>query len=380
MALVSKDRVKETTTTTGVGAWTLGGNVTGFRKFSDVLANGDTFYYGAWDGNLNWETGIGTFSLGFNSITRTTILDSSNGGAAVNFTIAPTVWIDAPASKVPLLDANGHLGVGTAPGAGSMLAVVHNAGTTGFIDVTNTASGGKHWQIGDGTGAGTGQFGFYNATNTTLVLLLDGLGAVTVGTDLKANGVVLAGTSTGIGGTASNFWTAGGNVNPAAFRHTHASTPVGIYINYSAAAPNDAGHEFILCVDSSATRATIRSNGGLANFSANNVNLSDELWKTDIEPITGTLEQQLWDAHKAIDWSRFKLKDQTHGDWNFGYTAGGARRAFDGIAPGLVETDESGFPYQRVYHHDITNISGAVTSMLQRRMEAVEARLAAAGL
>ena len=90
MAHVIEDRVQETSTTTGTGAFTLAGAVTGFRAFSAVCSTSDTVPYiieevdafGFPDGD--WETGIGTYSAA-NTLTRTTVLASSNAGAAVNF-------------------------------------------------------------------------------------------------------------------------------------------------------------------------------------------------------------------------------------------------------------------------------------------------------
>jgi hypothetical protein len=59
------------------------------------------------------------------------------------------------------------------------------------------------------------------------------------------------------------------------FNASHATTPAGIDINYTAAAPNGTGSLFFRGRDTGATRIELRSNGGIANFSANNVNLSD---------------------------------------------------------------------------------------------------------
>lgn len=86
MALKMRDRVKETTTTVGTGAYTLGGAATGFRAFSAVLASGDTCYYACTDG-VNWETGLGTYTYSFNrhQLARTSIYASSNSGSAVNW-------------------------------------------------------------------------------------------------------------------------------------------------------------------------------------------------------------------------------------------------------------------------------------------------------
>lgn len=84
MAHILADRVKETTTTTGTGALALGGAVTGFRDFDSVMANADTTLYAIFSsGGSEWEVGIGTWNTG-NTLSRTTILASSNAGAVVN--------------------------------------------------------------------------------------------------------------------------------------------------------------------------------------------------------------------------------------------------------------------------------------------------------
>lgn len=85
MALVLKDRVKETTTTTGTGTITLAGASTGYQSFSAV-GNGNTTYYTIADQTgANWEVGIGTYTASGTTLSRDTVLSSSNGGALVNF-------------------------------------------------------------------------------------------------------------------------------------------------------------------------------------------------------------------------------------------------------------------------------------------------------
>lgn len=89
MAHISEPRVLETSTTTGTGALTLAGAVTGFRAFSSVCSTNDTciYYLEAVDANGiptgDWECGLGTYS-GSNTLTRTTPVRSSNSGSAVN--------------------------------------------------------------------------------------------------------------------------------------------------------------------------------------------------------------------------------------------------------------------------------------------------------
>lgn len=100
MALVVKDRVRETTTTTGTGTITLGGAATGFQSFS-VIGNANTTFYTIQLANTNeWEVGIGTYTLSGTTLSRDTILESSNGGSAVNFSAGTKdVFVTYPAEK-----------------------------------------------------------------------------------------------------------------------------------------------------------------------------------------------------------------------------------------------------------------------------------------
>lgn len=105
MAHVAFDRVKETTTTTGTGAVTLAGAVSGFDSFSGAgVANGDTCFV-CIVGGTEWETSLGTYSTTGPTITRTTVIESSNSNAAVNFSAGTKeVFITLPASRNVGLD------------------------------------------------------------------------------------------------------------------------------------------------------------------------------------------------------------------------------------------------------------------------------------
>jgi hypothetical protein len=100
MALVVKDRVRETTTTTGTGTITLGGAATGFQSFS-VIGDANTTFYTIQLSNTNeWEVGIGTYTSSGTTLSRDTILESSNGGSAVNFSAgSKDVFVTYPAEK-----------------------------------------------------------------------------------------------------------------------------------------------------------------------------------------------------------------------------------------------------------------------------------------
>lgn len=99
MPLVLKDRVKETTTTTGTGTLSLGGAASGYQTFSSAVGNGNTTYYAISSaGGAEWEVGIGTVGAG--TLARTTVLASSNAGSAVNLSAGTKdVFVTYPAGK-----------------------------------------------------------------------------------------------------------------------------------------------------------------------------------------------------------------------------------------------------------------------------------------
>jgi hypothetical protein len=110
MALQIADRVKETSTTTGTGTLTLAGAVAGFQAFGDALTDADTTYYAIVDSAAgDWEVGLGTFTASGTTLSRDTILASSNADAAVNLAAgSKDVFITYPAEKAVYADADGN--------------------------------------------------------------------------------------------------------------------------------------------------------------------------------------------------------------------------------------------------------------------------------
>lgn len=108
MPLVVKDRVMETTSSTGTGTITLGGAVAGFQSFS-VIGNGNTTYY-AIVGGTEWEIGLGTYTSAGTTLSRTTVLESSNGGSLVNFSAGTkNVFVTYAAEKSVYKEANDYV-------------------------------------------------------------------------------------------------------------------------------------------------------------------------------------------------------------------------------------------------------------------------------
>lgn len=108
MALVLADRVQQTGTANTTVSFTLSGSVAGFQSFA-VIGNGNTTFYSATDSSGDWEVGIGTYSTTGPTLTRTTILSSSNSGSAVTFSGAVNVFVTYPSEKSVNLDGSGNV-------------------------------------------------------------------------------------------------------------------------------------------------------------------------------------------------------------------------------------------------------------------------------
>lgn len=101
------DRVKESSTTTGTGAFTLAGAVAGYRAFSTAFSDADVVYYFIVNGT-EWEVGYGAFTLAGTTLARTTVLASSNANALVNFSAGTKeVFCTLPASLADVFSATG---------------------------------------------------------------------------------------------------------------------------------------------------------------------------------------------------------------------------------------------------------------------------------
>lgn len=135
MAHRTGDRIQETTTTTGTGALTLAGASSGYQAFSAKCANGDTCYYAVFSAGTEWETGLGTWGTG-GILTRTTVIASSNAGAAVNFSAGTkTVALVGLADRVVQLDnqlvitlPNSSVNVPVTPSANTLKLFARNIG------------------------------------------------------------------------------------------------------------------------------------------------------------------------------------------------------------------------------------------------------------
>jgi len=144
MALVVKDRVQETSTTTGTGTLTLNGAVLGFQTFA-VIGNANQTYYAIADpATGDYEVGIGTYTASGTTLSRTTVLESSNSNSLVSFAAGvKNVFCTYPAERAVYLDTAGSavtlLDIGTLGASTANISTANiTSGTVATTPVNNT--------------------------------------------------------------------------------------------------------------------------------------------------------------------------------------------------------------------------------------------------
>jgi len=211
MALAFADRVQDTTTTTGTGTITLANSPpTGFQSFA-AIGDGNTTYYTLTSGSA-WEVGIGTYTASGTTLSRTTILSSSNSGAAITLSGTSTVFCTYPAEKQISKDAATFGGTATSAAAWTTNGVGLIQSATTYTDTSTAASGTVTTAYMNLFGAQT-----YAATNTSVTV-----------TNLY--GTYFTAPTAGTNVTATTKYALGADsVNLGTLTSTHAD-------NYSAAA------------------------------------------------------------------------------------------------------------------------------------------------
>jgi hypothetical protein len=151
MALVVKDRVKSSTTTTGTGTITLGAAAIGFQAFS-VIGDGNTTYYTIVDTvNGTWEVGIGTYTASGTTLSRDTVLESSNSGSLVSFAAgSKDVFVAYPAERA-VIGGMGYVENAATVTQSSTINAGNNAISGGPVTiasgVTVTVPSGSVWTV-----------------------------------------------------------------------------------------------------------------------------------------------------------------------------------------------------------------------------------------
>ena len=229
------------------------------------------------------------------------------------------------------------------------------------FDANDTAGGQFTWQ-GAGTGTADG------AVTWSTRMVLDSSGNLIVGT-------------TSVSAANERLRIYGSNANwIGSFENTNAN-PYGNLIQYTSTI-NGTGNEFLGCYEGGggSTRLTIRSNGGIANYSANNVNLSDRREKTNFAPATSYLDKIC-----AIPVQTFNYIDQNL-EQDGGLTLGVVAQDVQAVAPELVLesnwSKDGEQPKMRLSIYQ-TDLQYALMKCIQEQqaiIESLKARLDAANL
>ena len=359
------------------------------------------------DGSFAWYTAPSGFGYGTaaTSLTSTqngnsytivsagttdfTLIGAANNNPGTTFTKSGgtgtgtgTVSQNITFTQAMTLDASGNLGVGETSIAADTRLHLKSAGDTKLkVETTNNtlASGNAALVLT------TGSYGYsiQNLTTTAgsagVLRFYDNTAAVerariTSGGYFKAsnNGSYLNSTAS-YHETVSNV----SNDRCLAVVNTNASlaaTVAGIQITYTASSPNNTTNNFVYGEDSTAQRFGLRSNGGLANYQSNNVDLSDIRTKTDINPLAS-----YWNKIAALEIVTYKYKDQTHDDLNIGVIA----QQVEQVAPefvdpeGFGETPEDGVPLKTIYNKDLTFAAIKALQEAMARIETLEAKVSA---
>jgi len=260
------------------------------------------------------------------------IQGTTTGYGNIRFSTGPTP------SERARIDSSGRLLIGTSSGLGdARLQVVGNTGgDPGRIDIRrnadNPTSGSEIGTIrfSDLNGA-SGQYAliqcFADAASTSsgdlpgrlsFSTTADGASSPTEAMRIGSTQEVWINRTTrdSIVGSSCKFQVAGSTGEWATAIRNPGASPYGLAITHDTDS-NGTGNEFLQCRGASTNRLLIRSNGGIANYSANNVNLSDINSKKDIAPATGT-----WDCLKEWEIVNFRYKDQPEdADLNMGVIA-----------------------------------------------------------
>jgi autotransporter family porin len=228
MALIQADRVKETSSTTGTGNFSLSGASTGFRTFKDGVGIGNTCYYVITEGPT-YEIGLGTLNATA-TLARTTVLISSSANAAVNWgSGSKDVFTTYPGVKAVILDDNNELNLASAlTVAGAMsgattLSVKGNASVGGTLNVTDesnledVSASGTFDVSGNMSGGGTFNLGGsasiastlsvtgnqYNSAELTVRGAISGASTLTIGSTISGAGTLNIKGSASIASTLS---------------------------------------------------------------------------------------------------------------------------------------------------------------------------------
>ena len=330
-------------------------NITGTTNLAGLTASSAV----ATDASKNLvsvtNTGTGNNVLATSPTITTPTISSLSSAAATALTL------QSAGTTAITVDTSQNVGIGTT--SPRNFEVARSDANTSFgaaaaqypVNIRNTDTTANNWaSIGFNQGASSlvnpVSIGAQFASTTAASFVVATSGAERMRIDSSGNLLVGATVTSNGGKFLVSQPTAASQ--SAVFLSTNATAGnnYGILVAYTAASPNGISNSFVYCSDNTQLRAEFRSNGGLANFSANNANLSDARTKTDIQDAGSYLAKIC-----AIPVRTFKYKDQTDDLLNLGCIA----QEVETVAPELVDvsgfgkTPDDGVPLKAIYQTDL---------------------------
>jgi len=337
---------------------------------------------------------------GVTSIESTVVTTDSNAGddsgGSILFKTKPEAGALQEAMRI---DSSGDVSIGDASTEGAKLHIRTSNATTYNPASTSGADGVNLIVHNDNATANTtagiilrtqvsGSFADarinnigVSQNNSAMTFHTEGSGTVAERMRIDSSGNLLVGITSAqyFSGVlaAQNFVTPTNGSWAAGFRNTTAVTPWGIAIDYTGANPNNTGSDFLYCSTSAGgLKFSVMSNGGIKNYQANDINLSDRREKTNFSPAKSYL-----DAICAIPVQTFNYIDQNMED-DPSVTLGVVAQDVQTVAPELVTESNWGTkedPKMRlsIYQTDLQYALMKCIQEQQATIEALTARIAA---
>ena len=302
-------------------------------------------------------TGVTTVPAGTVSAPAITTTGDTNTG--IFFPAADTIAFSEGGVESMRIDSSGNVGIGTSsPSALLHVRKDQTAATYIMADNLGTVNAATSSGFACAEGGSVTAF-FRSLRDATGIAQLFNTSAspLTFGTNnterarIDSSGNLLVGTTSLLSG-AERFALSSSAADWTQVTRSSNASPFGMLINYSAATPNGTGNAFISCYDNNVgnQRFTVRSNGGIANYTANNSPLSDRRLKKNITPAGSYLDKIC-----AIPVVTYFYNDQTDDLPNLGVIAQDVQLA----APELCNEEgwgtkaEDGSTYLGIWETDI---------------------------